>query len=374
MRLGRHKAIPAEHTSAAADVHTLEPMQREYLSATMERVSRSFALVVPCLQAPLQYYFATAYLLCRALDNIEDCARGLDWQKRRFAEFHQLLWEPQAAAEQLSVWEADEWPGLSEDEWVLMTSDGGGSLWSIYESFPARTRGILQNWIPRMAKGMEEVLDPAQSPPVVVRQGVRVLSTAQAYNDYCYTVAGTVGAMGTELVIDHYGLSEELASTLLAGSEACGRALQKTNVLKDFAEDLQRQVCYLPDEWLREIDYAPLALGGAPVDWTARVLGDILTELRSATTYVLDVPHRAADYRVASLMCLLPAYETIRSAALHRRELFTAGHQIKITRPTMARCVADAVSLATDDDAIVRRSADLEAQIRDALSPREQAS
>lgn len=373
MRLGRHKAIPAEHTSAAADVHTLEPMQREYLSATMERVSRSFALVVPCLQAPLQYYFATAYLLCRALDNIEDCARGLDWQKQRFAEFHQLLWEPQAAAEQLSVWEADEWPGLSEDEWVLMTSDGGGSLWSIYESFPARTRGILQNWIPRMAKGMEEVLDPAQSPPVVVRQGVRVLSTAKAYNDYCYTVAGTVGAMGTELVIDHYGLSEELARTLLAGSEACGRALQKTNVVKDFAEDLQRQVCYLPDEWLREIDYAPLALGGAPVDWTARVLGDILTELRSATAYVLDVPHRAADYRVASLMCLLPAYETIRSAAQQRRELFTAGHQIKITRPTMARCVADAVSLATDDDAIVRRSEDLESQIRNALSPREQA-
>ncbi|MCX6480209.1 MAG: squalene/phytoene synthase family protein [Mycobacterium sp.] len=374
MRLGRHKAIPAENTSAAADVHTLEPIQREYLSATMERVSRSFALVVPCLEAPLQHYFATAYLLCRALDNIEDCARGLDWQKQRFAEFHQLLWEPRAAAEQLSVWEADEWPGLSEEEWALMTADGGGSLWSIYESFPARTRGILQNWIPRMAKGMEEVLDPAQSPPVVVRRGVRVLSTAAAYNDYCYTVAGTVGAMGTELVIDHYGLSKGLARTLLAGSEACGRALQKTNVLKDFAEDLQRQVCYLPDEWLREIDYAPLVLGGAPVDWTARVLDDILTELRSATAYVLDVPHRAADYRVASLMCLLPAYETIRSAALQRRELFTAGHQIKIARPTMARCVAEAVSLATDDDAIVRYSSDLESQIRDALSSREQAS
>ncbi len=374
VRLGRHKAIPAEHTSAAADVHTLEPMQREYLSATMQRVSRSFALVVPCLQAPLQEYFATAYLLCRALDNIEDCARGLGWQKQRFAEFRRLLWEPQAAPAQLSEWQVDEWPGLSEDERALMTADGGAPLWSVYESFPARIRAILQTWIPRMAKGMEEVLDPAQSPPVVVRQGVRVLSTAAAYNDYCYTVAGTVGAMGTELVIDHYGLPDELARTLLAGSEACGRALQKTNVLKDFAEDLQRQTCYLPDEWLAEIDYAPLGMGGAPADWTARVLGDILTELRSATAYVLDVPHRAADYRVASLMCLLPAYETLRSAALHRRELFTAGHQIKITRPTMARCVADAVALATDDDAIMGRSRDLETQIRAALSSGEPAS
>lgn len=348
-------------------------MQREYLSATMERVSRSFALVVPCLEAPLQDYFATAYLLCRALDNIEDCTRPLDWQKQRFAEFTQLLWEPQTARAQLSVWGADQWPGLSEDERALMTVEGGWSLWSIYETFPARTRAILQNWIPRMAKGMEAVLDPAQSPPVIVRQQVRVLATVDAYNDYCYAVAGTVGAMGTELVIDHYGLSGELAVTLLAGSEACGRALQKTNVLKDFAEDLQRDVCYLPDEWLVEINHTPLALGGAPAHWTTQVLGDILTELRSATAYVLDVPRRATGYRVASLMCLLPAYETIRSAALLRRELFTAGHQIKISRSTMARCVQDAVSLAADDDAILRASRHLESTIREELSSGEPA-
>lgn len=348
-------------------------MQREYLSATMERVSRSFALVVPCLEPPLRDYFATAYLLCRALDNIEDCTRPLGWQKQRFAEFSELLWEPDAAPVRLAAWEADQWPGLSADERALMTIEGGGPLWSIYETFPARTRAILQNWIPRMAKGMEAVLDPAQSPPVIVRQQVRVLATVDAYNEYCYAVAGTVGAMGTELVIDHYGLSDELAGTLLAGSEACGRALQKTNVLKDFAEDLQRQVCYLPDEWLAEIDHAPLALGGAPARWTTQVLADILTELRNATAYVLDVPRRAAGYRVASLMCLLPAYETIRSAALQRRELFTATHQIKISRSTMARCVQDAVALAADDDAILRASLDLESQIREALSPGEPA-
>ena len=343
-------------------------MQRAYLAATMDRVSRSFALVVPCLEAPLQDYFATAYLLCRALDNIEDCTRPLEWQKQRFAEFSRLLWEPDRAAERLADWETDSWPGLSEDERALMTLDGGGPLWSIYETFPARTRAILQNWIPRMAEGMEAVLDPAQPPPVVLRKGVRVLATVGAYNDYCYAVAGTVGAMGTELVIDHYGLSDGLAANLLAGSEACGRALQKTNVLKDFAEDLQRQVCYLPDEWLRDIDHAPLASAGAPAAWTAQVLGDILTELRSATGYVLDVPHRAAGYRVASLLCLLPAYETIRSAALQRTERFTAGHQIKISRSTMARCVSDAVALSTDDDAILHTCRDLETQIRDALA------
>jgi hypothetical protein len=104
------------------------------------------------------------------------------------------------------------------------------------------------------------------------------------------------------------------------------------------------------------------------------VLGDILAELRTATAYVLDVPHRAAGYRIASLMCLMPAYETILSAAQRPAELFTAGHQFKISRATMVRCIHDAVSMATDDEAIRRFSQDAEratlsALQADALAP-----
>jgi phytoene/squalene synthetase len=180
-------------------------------------------------------------------------------------------------------------------------------------------------------------------------------------------VAGTVGGLGTELVIDHYGLSGSVARRLLAGSEACGRALQKTNILKDFVEDLERQICYLPNEWLRQIDHTPLLLAGAPVHWIHDLLGDILDELRSATTYVLDVPRQAVGYRISCLMCLLPAYETILRAAQRQTELFTAGHQIKIARETMFQCIHNAVSLATDDDAIRRWSEDLEQATLDAL-------
>lgn len=335
----------------------------------MDRVSRSFALVVPCLEDPLQDYFATAYLLCRALDNIEDCGQPLHWQKQRFAEFRQLLAEPDLAPVRLAEWESAAWPGLSADERALMSVDGGQPLWSIYSDFPSSTRAILQNWIPLMADGMESVLDPEQPPQVVVRDGVRVLATVDAYNEYCYAVAGTVGGLGTELVIEHYGVPDPQARTLLKGSEACGRALQKTNVLKDFDEDLERRICYLPDEWLSIAGHAPLARKGAPNSWIADLLGDILTELRDATAYVLDVPQHATGYRVASLMCLLPAYETVRLAAQRHTELFTEDHQIKIDRPTMARCASDAVDVATDDDAIVRMCRELEEATREALTP-----
>jgi farnesyl-diphosphate farnesyltransferase len=361
------EVAPADSNTALSDVYTLKPLQRTYLTTTMGRVSRSFALVVPWLEDPLQDHVATSYLLCRVLDNIEDCAEPLNWQKERFAEFAELLSDPAIAPTRLDEWEAFPWPGLSADERALMTVDGGLPLWLIYSKFPPRVRAILQNWIPLMAKGMETVLDPEQATPLTMRAGVRVLGTADAYNDYCYAVAGTVGGMGTELVIDHYGLTDGPAKRLLAGSEACGRALQKTNILKDFAEDLQRRICYLPDEWLRGIGHTPLDLAGAPIDWIEDVIGDILADLRTATSYVLDVPHRAAGYRVACLMCLLPAYETILSAARCRAKLFTAAHHITISRETMVGCIRSAVALAVDDEAIRRASADFERAIRDAL-------
>jgi farnesyl-diphosphate farnesyltransferase len=150
-------------------------------------------------------------------------------------------------------------------------------------------------------------------------------------------------------------------------AEACGRSLQKTNIIKDFAEDLRRGICYLPDSWLREAAYQPLSLSGAPAAWTAMVLGDVLAELREATEYLLSLPYHAAGYRRASLLCLLPAYQTILLAATGRATLFTTEHAVKISKVTMARCIADSQRLCSNNDAIRRYSRRLEGAIREQL-------
>jgi phytoene/squalene synthetase len=71
-------------------VDTFEPTvaQQTYLEQKLGDVSRSFALVVPFLEAPLQHYLATAYLLCRVLDNIEDCGQSAEWKKSVLRNFH----------------------------------------------------------------------------------------------------------------------------------------------------------------------------------------------------------------------------------------------------------------------------------------------
>jgi farnesyl-diphosphate farnesyltransferase len=139
---------------------------------------------------------------------------------------------------------------------------------------------------------------------------------------------------------------------LINNSEACGRGLQKTNIVKDFAKDLARGICYLPDEWMREIEHTPLALVGAPTSWRQKVVDNVLDELSDSVQYLLDLPYTATGYRMASLLCLLPAYETLLVAAQRHETLFTVDHHVKISRQTMARCIQDAQAMLTDNEAI----------------------
>ncbi|MEJ2559439.1 MAG: squalene/phytoene synthase family protein [Anaerolineae bacterium] len=334
--------------------------QEEYLSTLMDMVSRSFAVVVACLEEPLDYSMATAYLICRVVDNIEDCEQPPAWQHERFAEFLQLLNEPGLATDILSRWGREAWPGLSDDERRMMDLPDGAGLWHIYALLPASTRDTIARWVTAMVEGMQQITDPGQAQVWVRHHGVQVLNDEAGYNRYCYYVAGTVGHLASELVINHYQITGPEADRLLKNCEACGRGLQKTNIVKDFVEDLDRGICYLPDTWMREVDFSPLSLSGAPAGWKQDVLNNVLEELRDSTDYVLALPDTAVGYRLASLMCLLPAYQTLLLAAQNHWRLFTVDHQVKISRETFLGCLQDAQLMLTDNDAIIQYSRHVE--------------
>jgi hypothetical protein len=88
--------------------------------------------------------------------------------------------------------------------------------------------------------------------------------------------------------------------------------------------------------------------------WTASVIGNVLVELHHAVDYVLALPPKAQGYRRASLLCLFSSYHTMLAAAQRHTTLFTAAHQVKISRITMAQCISDADKVLRDDAAIGR--------------------
>lgn len=339
--------------------------QEIYLTRKLEEVSRSFALVVPFLEMPLRRHLATAYLLCRVVDNIEDSGRSDLWKMERFDEFSRLLTEPSRAAETLSNWEPEQWPALTENERRLMSLADGLELWRIFGDMPQAPQAMIRLWVGIMTEGMKRLDDSARGRiSVIQRDGFKLLEAEPDYNEYCYFVAGTVGHLVTELVILHYDFADEIARLLRMRAKACGRALQKTNIVKDFVEDLERGICYLPAEWLEQADNMPLMLKGAPLEWKAMVLQDVLDELRQATEYLLTLPYSAVGYRRAALMCLLPAYQTIRSAGHNLETLFTPAHQIKISHRTMAQCLEDSEALLFDNPSIQAYSHRLEGEIQ----------
>jgi hypothetical protein len=71
---------------------------------------------------------------------------------------------------------------------------------------------------------------------------------------------------------------------------------------------------------------------------------------------------------MASLMSLLPAYQTLLVAAKRHDTLFTAEHHVKISRPTLAKCQWDAHSMLADNDAVIRYSQRLEGEIDAAMA------
>ena len=60
---------------------------------------------------------------------------------------------------------------------------------------------------------------------------------------------------------DQIRIFRKVANRLRQTCEACGRGLQKTNIVKDFTKDLDRGISYLPLTWLQEADFRDLCAG-----------------------------------------------------------------------------------------------------------------
>ena len=83
-----------------------------------------------------------------------------------------------------------------------------------------------------------------------------VIATESDLKRYCYGVAGSVGLLSARI----FGYTDPRVETLAV---ELGEAMQRTNILRDLAEDLANGRCYLPQADLESfgIDEADLEMG-----------------------------------------------------------------------------------------------------------------
>lgn len=174
------------------------PLMAEAVTA-MSRHARTFWLAARLLPGSVRHDVVLLYLVCRTLDDLVD--DGDPSAPRRLSE--------------VAAWAAGGSP-VGREELIL-------------EYLRERHPGFPLDAVTDFCTGQEQDF------------GAVAFRTEADLDLYAYRVAGTVGRMMAAVL----GTSAPEAD---GAARALGIALQRTNVLRDVAEDAGRGRCYLPQE------------------------------------------------------------------------------------------------------------------------------
>lgn len=291
-------------------------------------VSRTFALTIPQLPEPLREVVTNAYLLCRIADTIEDDAGLTPSQKAHFhAQFRAVL----AAEESAKIFAETLFPQLSiqtppaERELIQQIP----AVIRCLRNFTSQQQASLQRCVNIMSTGMPEFQRTVS---------LGGLDNIEQMDKYCYYVAGVVGEMLTDLFCEYSPAIARQREQLMNLAVSFGQGLQMTNILKDFWEDRERGVCWLPRDIFQRsgIDLATHHNGDNIESFIAplrQLIGIAQGHLHNALQYTLLIPTVETGIRRFSLWAIGLAVLTLRN--IYRNPTFNSGVEVKVSRRTV---------------------------------------
>lgn len=186
----------------------------DFCYAALKKVSRSFAAVIWQLPVGLRDAVCLFYLVLRALDSIED---DMDFPVEKkvplLLSFHEKNYD--------AGWRL-EGVGDAHDYRVLLKY-----YFKVTKVF-LRLDPAYQDVITRICKEMGAGMAEFSQRDVI---------TLEDYDKYCYYVAGLVG-LGLSELFSASGLEDENLKNEVELSASMGSFLQKTNIIRDYYQDL----------------------------------------------------------------------------------------------------------------------------------------
>lgn len=224
------------------------------LDHLLTKTSRTFALAIPLLEEPTRRAVSLAYLVLRLADTFEDATEwGRAERVAALDAFARLLGpqtsEPTARASSADGRASAEAASLTA-RWLAAPPTRSPALLELLARTPdvmasldalaPSARAIVARHARRTTDGMALVVARADE------RGSLRLSSVEELRDYCYTVAGIVGELLTEIFLhDAPSLAAERAE-LERTMVAFGEGLQLVNILKDSEGDAKEGRAYLP--------------------------------------------------------------------------------------------------------------------------------
>ncbi|CAL9137796.1 unnamed protein product, partial [Musa acuminata var. zebrina] len=175
----------------------------------LQKVSRSFALVIQQLEPQLRDAVCVFYLVLRALDTVEDDTSipsdiKVPILQNFYLHIYDRKWHFSCGAKDYKI---------LMDKFHLVST----AFLELDKSYQEAIEDITR----RMGAGMAKFI-------------CKEVESIDDYDEYCHYVAGLVGLGLSKLF--HASGSEELASDNLSNS--MGLFLQKTNIIRDYLEDI----------------------------------------------------------------------------------------------------------------------------------------
>ncbi len=277
----------------------------------LPKVSRTFALNIKVLKEKDYLIIATAYLICRYLDSIEDSPIIKTEQK--------IAWLEQIA-KTFKTPPDEKWVRFFDNLHPLKKISNyhyENLLWQkfaiiieLFLSFDKKHQDILIPPIIRMTEGMKYFITKYKN------SKNKCLKNEEELEKYCYFVAGTVG----EMLTDFFALKIHDASTLATlhqykNNFALG--LQMTNILKDLFQDKKRDWIYLPEENIKKNNLTIDEFFSYNLKNREKILSiyhELIKKtninLEKALIYTLSIPKKLVRYRIFCLIPLLLAVKT----------------------------------------------------------------
>ena len=339
--VARMSLVPAPEESAALT----------FCRQVLPAVSRTFALNIPVLPAPLDTAVLVAYLLCRIADTLEDEVHG-PASEVLLAELARLCTLPEG-------WPADARAFTTQALEVLRDQappaevqlvEGTAQVLEALAAHAPAVREHVATCLRAMTEGMGRMGNKGRA-----AGGGLGLATLEETLEYCYYVAGTVGELLTRLFQWHSPEVARRGAVLEPRSVAFGNALQLTNILKDVREDLDRGFCWLPRTVLAEHGLTPEALlepgnRGPALEAHGRLVAVAHRELRQAFEYVMGLPREEHGIRLFCLWPLFLAVMTLRK--LYRNAQVLESRPVKVSRRTVKWVIGATRLLVSRDRAL----------------------
>jgi farnesyl-diphosphate farnesyltransferase len=190
---------------------TKELSDIEYCYLMLDRVSRSFSMVIKELPSNLKDVICIFYLILRGLDSIED---DMNYPKEKIIK----NWSIE------NIGDSIDNQNLLKDFYRII---------KIFHSIDLKYQKIIVDITDKMGNGMADFISSNSS-----------IDTIENYNLYCYYVAGLVGDGLTSLFNSsqlEFNLNKELSYHM-------GLFLQKTNIIRDYYEDIHQGRIWWPKQ------------------------------------------------------------------------------------------------------------------------------